>query len=269
MQTKVNGRQEDLPVTHLRRTAPPLLALAAAAGGARVLAWATAQPVRAARAGAATYDDLLASAVAAAAWTAFGYLVLVLAATSLGALPGAVGRACQAVAEAVTPAACRQVARLAVGLTVAAGGVTSTVPAAAAAGADRAAVPAAVAEPAAATTADADPAAHPGLSALPAIGRPGQVGGWVPEVPSATAGPATPARLVAAAPRDAETVTDEVVVRRGDSLWRVAERALGPDATDAEIATEWPRWYDANRDVVGDDPDLLLPGTVLRPPSQA
>jgi resuscitation-promoting factor RpfA len=267
MQTEANARQEDLSVTHLRRTAPPLLALAAVVGGARTLAWATAEPVGAARAGAATYDELLASAVAAAAWTAFGYLVLVLAATSLGALPGAAGRACQAVAEAVTPAACRRVARLAVGLTVAAGSVTSTVPAATAAGADRAAVPAAVAEPAA--TAHDDSAPHPGLSALPAIGRPGQVGGWVPEVPSATAGPAPSVRLVAAAPRDTEAVTDEVVVRGGDSLWRVAERALGPDATDAEIATEWPRWYDANRDVVGDDPDLLLPGTVLRPPSQA
>ncbi|HEU4491012.1 MAG TPA: LysM peptidoglycan-binding domain-containing protein, partial [Jiangellales bacterium] len=63
--------------------------------------------------------------------------------------------------------------------------------------------------------------------------------------------------------------TDEVVVRRGDSLWQIAARALNGDATDAEIATEWPRWYETNRDVVGDDPHLLLPGTVLRPPAQA
>jgi nucleoid-associated protein YgaU len=31
-------------------------------------------------------------------------------------------------------------------------------------------------------------------------------------------------------------------------------------------ANSWPRLYDANRDVVGPDPDTLQPGTLLRIP---
>jgi len=57
-----------------------------------------------------------------------------------------------------------------------------------------------------------------------------------------------------------------VVVRRGDSLWSIAARHLEPDASDAEIAGAWPAWFQANRDLVGDDPDLLRPGQVLRAP---
>jgi nucleoid-associated protein YgaU len=56
------------------------------------------------------------------------------------------------------------------------------------------------------------------------------------------------------------------VVVAGDSLWRIAQRALGPDATDQEVAAEWPRWYAANADVIGADPDLVVPGQVLRTP---
>ena len=263
-------------MTHLRRIAPPLLVAPAVLGIARVLAWATAEPLHAARAGTPTFDQLLALAAAAVAWTTLGHLVLVLAATALGALPGAVGRVAATVAETVTPAAGRRLVRLAVGLTVAAGSVASTVPSAAAPGSETAAVRATVASLPGIQRPGGDPspsltAAVPDVSALPAIGRPGQAGGWVPEVPPAPAEPTPPppaVRLVAAVPRDGEAVTDEVVVRRGDSLWQLAARALGGDATDTEIASEWPRWYEANRDVVGDDPDLLLPGTVLRPPAQ-
>jgi nucleoid-associated protein YgaU len=61
-----------------------------------------------------------------------------------------------------------------------------------------------------------------------------------------------------------------VVVRPGDSLWSLAEAALRRDGTGApttrQVAQAWPRWWAANREAVGDDPDLLLPGTVLRPP---
>ena len=58
----------------------------------------------------------------------------------------------------------------------------------------------------------------------------------------------------------------EIVVRRGDTLWSLAERHLGPGVTDGEIVAEWPRWFAANRAVIGSDPDLLLPGERLRPP---
>jgi nucleoid-associated protein YgaU len=57
-----------------------------------------------------------------------------------------------------------------------------------------------------------------------------------------------------------------VAVRAGDSLWAIAARALGPAASDVEIAAQWPRWYEANRNVIGADPNVLLPGQVLTPP---
>ncbi|WP_418276229.1 hypothetical protein ACNHYB_15355 [Isoptericola jiangsuensis] len=58
----------------------------------------------------------------------------------------------------------------------------------------------------------------------------------------------------------------EVVVVRGDTLWDIAARTLPGDATDAQILRETVRWHEANRDVVGDDPDVVLPGQILRGP---
>jgi nucleoid-associated protein YgaU len=60
--------------------------------------------------------------------------------------------------------------------------------------------------------------------------------------------------------------TSEVVVHRGDTLWDIARRHLGPGASDAEVAAAWPRWYATNQHVIGPDPDVLLPGQVLRAP---
>lgn len=57
-----------------------------------------------------------------------------------------------------------------------------------------------------------------------------------------------------------------VVVRKGDSLWSIAARELGPSASAEAIAARWPDWYAANRHVIGNDPDLILPGQVLRIP---
>ncbi len=72
----------------------------------------------------------------------------------------------------------------------------------------------------------------------------------------------------APAPRTAPTrdVAGEVVVLRGDSLWSLAERRLGPDATRGQVLAEQERLYAANAHVIGDDPDRLLPGQVLRLP---
>jgi nucleoid-associated protein YgaU len=60
-----------------------------------------------------------------------------------------------------------------------------------------------------------------------------------------------------------------VVVRPGDSLWSIAATELGPNATAEAIAERWPAWYAANRQLIGPDPDLLLPGQVLRTPAAA
>lgn len=90
---------------------------------------------------------------------------------------------------------------------------------------------------------------------VPAGGRP-RVG--VPDRPTDGA-PTRYTDLRSAAPV-------RVVVRKGDSLWSLAARELGPRATADAIAARWPDWYAANRHVIGNDPDLILPGQVLRIP---
>ena len=60
----------------------------------------------------------------------------------------------------------------------------------------------------------------------------------------------------------------EVTVLPGDTLWDIAADQLGPDATDWEIAKSWPRWYSANRELIGEDPAIIHPGTVLHPPTR-
>ena len=93
--------------------------------------------------------------------------------------------------------------------------------------------------------------------------------GWTPDRPAAPprrAAPTGALSLVTTTPHRARAVSEEVVVRRGDSLWDIAARHLGPDASAADIAAEWPRWYVANRSLVGPDPDLIRPGQRLRPP---
>ncbi|WP_258933647.1 LysM peptidoglycan-binding domain-containing protein [Nesterenkonia pannonica] len=58
------------------------------------------------------------------------------------------------------------------------------------------------------------------------------------------------------------------MVRPGDSLWTIAAEHLGQRAAPWEIAAEWPRWYEGNRDVIGQHPGRLRPGTVLRRPAE-
>lgn len=59
-------------------------------------------------------------------------------------------------------------------------------------------------------------------------------------------------------------------VAPGESLWRIAAHRLGPDASDAAIAREWPRWYAANAATIGPDPHLIHPGQeLLAPPKEA
>ncbi|WP_462187727.1 LysM peptidoglycan-binding domain-containing protein [Frankia sp. CcWB2] len=130
-----------------------------------------------------------------------------------------------------------------------------------------------------ATTSPSNPAA-PGAAITPTPSHP------TPShpTPSGPAAPAasTPARdpIVPPAPRGTGTPmnlpgTDrtspgvdaaEIVVLRGDSLWSIAARHLGPDATQEQIAAEWPRWWAANSDLIGHDPNLIFPGQRLKPP---
>jgi len=81
-------------------------------------------------------------------------------------------------------------------------------------------------------------------------------------LPDRPTGPMPPERTPRSDPQEA------VVVSPGDTLWAIAARSLGSDASTTAIATAWPAWYAANRSVIGSDPDLITPGTVLRPPAQ-
>ncbi len=71
-----------------------------------------------------------------------------------------------------------------------------------------------------------------------------------------------PDRPVASTPPQARSV----VVEPGDTLWAIAARSLAPGASDAEIARACSRWYETNRAVIGDDPDLIHPLQRLNPP---
>lgn len=57
-----------------------------------------------------------------------------------------------------------------------------------------------------------------------------------------------------------------VVVRAGDSLWRIAERLLPPSAGDGDVERQTFLLYALNRQAIGDDPDLIFPGTTLIAP---
>jgi hypothetical protein len=54
-----------------------------------------------------------------------------------------------------------------------------------------------------------------------------------------------------------------IVVSPGDSLWSISSERLGADASLAQIDREVERIYALNRDRIGADPNLILPGQVL------
>lgn len=67
-----------------------------------------------------------------------------------------------------------------------------------------------------------------------------------------------------------EPLSGMYVVQPGDSLWRIAERTLAArdsgTVTSADIARFWPTVYEANRALIGEDPNLILPGQALQIP---
>jgi nucleoid-associated protein YgaU len=62
-------------------------------------------------------------------------------------------------------------------------------------------------------------------------------------------------------PTDSVPAPSSLVVRPGDSLWAIATRT-----GTADIPAAVGAWYRANRDVIGPDPDLIVPGQHLREP---
>lgn len=95
--------------------------------------------------------------------------------------------------------------------------------------------------------------------------------GWQPSAPVVDPGllAAPAARAALPAQQPVGEGNGGVAVLSGDSLWDIVSGYLGPGASDVDIALEWPRWYEANKSVIGPDPDTLLPGQVLLPPASA
>jgi nucleoid-associated protein YgaU len=98
----------------------------------------------------------------------------------------------------------------------------------------------------------------------------------VPSRPTQGQAPAEPApRTPRRPPAPAVGDVQSVIVQPGDSFWSLAEELVslrvGRAVTDPEVIGPWLDLIAANRDALPDpgDPDLLLPGTVLRLPVRA
>jgi nucleoid-associated protein YgaU len=189
-------------------------------------------------------DALVIAAAGLLAWAVWAWGALGLVLTAASALPGLVGSAARLATQVVLPAGARRSAALllGVGLGVAAPVVTTVTDLG----------PSAVAAVPAAGVPDWPAAPSPGVSATTAATDP------VPDWPGASSAPGDEASHV---------------VVRGDCLWHIAATWLreqsGWPPTDGEIARAVHDWWSVNADVIGPDPDRLLPGQLLRAPGPA
>lgn len=227
---------------------------------------------------AASSRDLLSMAVVAIgaiSWIAYGWLVLAMLVTALERMPGAIGRSAAVVAGCITSRRVRAALGSALGvaavtpLTV---GIAQASPA-----------------PASPTDSGQPPAVQrlwteverPAAVAL-TDGRRGDVAAGrrsdgsprqpigAPDRPTEGTPPRS-IRLPSASEQRPEQFARSPrhrVVQPGDSLWNLVAAELGPEATAAAVAERWPQWYAANHAVIGADPDLLVPGQVLRVPAR-
>lgn len=85
----------------------------------------------------------------------------------------------------------------------------------------------------------------------------------------ATAGSSLPAVAPLPAQSSAQSSTEDVVVRSGDSLWSLASARLPGTARPADVERAWRAVYAANRAEIGPDPGLIHPGQRLQLPEVA
>ena len=212
-------------------------------------------------------DEALVVLAAALAGLVCLWLSLLFALGTWSLLPGLLGAGGRRLAEHLAPAFCARLTSSLLGAAL----LTSTPPAALA-----------IASPVGTVVARgvaADAVAGPGSGGQTSgaaagaadLSRQAPSPGWRPQRPAAAPARDLGSRLLATSPRPGWCAGAEdgvAVVRRGDSLWTIAARHLGPEATAVEVAHEWPRWYAANRHLIGDDPGLILPGQVLVAPDE-
>lgn len=228
----------------------------------------------------AAVQSLAAALAASAALVICGWLLLGVLLSGVAALtPGRVGSSAGRLARAVAPALIRNAVAAMLGVAT----VVPLATSAAATPAHQVAVSSMVVGTAGRVIRPI-PGADPRWQAPRPVTAAGQVTpvdavdalgaaepGWVPTkpVPRHRAGRsgAPGVRLTTStARRPRDRADDEMVVRHGDTLWSLAARHLGRDASDAQIALEWPTWFAANRSTIGADPDRLLAGMRLHVP---
>ena len=220
-------------------------------------------------------------AAIAAAWVALGALLgLVVVAVARAGVRWRLG---EAAVRRLTPGVVRRLVRTGVGVGLGASLALGPAAAFAAAPVPEPAGVAAVADAgSAADGVDASISGRVDLAWHPTAVAPAQTPS--PTTPSAAPAPApsvvAPAPAPSAAPVPHPSLTSApgaasasrsddgtVVVLRGDTLWDIAARSLGGEPSDAQIVEATTRWYDANRGVIGDDPDRILPGQILARPA--
>lgn len=196
-------------------------------------------------------DGAAAQLAAAGLWLAAVWLAIGLGATIAAALPGALGRAAGGLADRVLPRAVLRLVAGAAGLGVALAPATAM-----------------------ATTTTPTTAAAPSPISTAAPAWPTSAAPPAPMWPTGPAGPSA----ASAAPKPSShpqhrapnrpAAEPGVVVTSGDTLWSIAAGHLPPgQRTPARIAAAWPRWYAANRPVIGADPDHIVAGQVLHLPT--
>ncbi|MCW2579887.1 MAG: conserved rane protein of unknown function [Blastococcus sp.] len=192
-------------------------------------------------------DTLVLSAAGLLAWTVWAWGTVGLALTAATALPGMLGSGADLAVRVVLPAGARRAAALTLGLGLG------------------------VAGPFLGTAVQLvlTPASAAAFAATPVPDWPGLAG----SPPAAPVAPDWPTSSDTGTPSPVpDWSPDAHVVLPGDCLWHIAAgrllQQLDRPPTDSEIAQDVHAWWTANADVIGPDPDLLLPGQVLRPPDR-
>jgi hypothetical protein len=177
-----------------------------------------------------TIDVLVVDVASALLLVATIGFVLMVGLAAAAALTSARAPAFAARCRTATPARCRRIIAVLLGL-----GVVSTLPLGA---------PAFASEHRAPCPASSCPAQLPSLGGL-----------RLPDLP-----------LTPLPRRPSADVAEQISVQPGDSLWRIAERRLGPTASNAHVADLTHRLYALNRATIGSNPDLIFPGMTLLAP---
>jgi len=200
-------------------------------------------------------DAAVGAVAGALLWLAALWLMLGLLVTLAARFTGRPDGLLEALSRRIAPALLRRLVTTATGASLV---LTPTT-----------AIAAPMAPPAlpAATVGAALPASPTGPSATPL--RPAETARTAETARPLPAGsaPLLPAETTPGPPLDPAPAAGTVLVKPGDSLWRITAQRLGPSASERQIAVGWPYWYWANRRVIGRDPNLLLPGEWLTMPT--